>query len=217
MIFPGFDCARGIMRQGHHDTLPPLGATREEAAMSPLTAWDNFYVIMGSSAGALTGLTFVVFTLQAGRRERDAINWGVATFNTPTVVYFGTVLLVSAILSAPWSSLSQAALLLGFCGLGGVAYGAIVVRRLRRRIGYDPVREDWLWFAVLPLAASTALVVTALMLPGRPALALFGIGAVLLLLLFVGIHNAWDVVTYMAIDRLNQEDGQEDERSAQEE
>ena len=187
--------------------------------MSPLTAWDNFYVIVGSSAGTLTGLTFVVFTLQAGRRERDAMNWGVAAFSTPTIVHFGTVLLVCAILSAPWPSLSQAALLLGLCGLGGVAYGAIVVRRLRRRIGYEPVREDWLWFAVVPLTAYTALVVTALLLPGRPAPALFGIGAVILLLLFMGIHNAWDVVTYIAIDAIERfvQQGERNERTENEE
>ncbi|MEP6993322.1 MAG: hypothetical protein ABI968_02285 [Acidobacteriota bacterium] len=30
------------------------------------------------------------------------------------------------------------------------------------------------------------------------------IGATTLLLLFIGIHNAWDTVTYIALDRLEQ-------------
>src|SRR5437879_13882156 len=35
-------------------------------------------------------------------------------------------------------------------------------------------------------------------LPISPApLALFGVGAALLLLVFIGIHNAWDTVTYV--------------------
>jgi hypothetical protein len=179
--------------------------------MSPLAAWENFYVIVGSAAGALTGLTFVVISLSAGRRMPGA-DWGVATFNTPTVVHFGIVLLVSAILSAPWPALSQAALMLGLCGLGGVAYGAIVVRRLFRRPDtYDPVLEDWLWNAVFPLAAYTALVVTAIILPGSPAPALFGTGAALVLLLFIGIHNAWDVVTWITVVRpLQQNQSAED-------
>ena len=31
--------------------------------MPALTGWENFYVIVGSSAGALIGLQFVVITL----------------------------------------------------------------------------------------------------------------------------------------------------------
>ncbi len=180
----------------------------QEAAVSevsPLLAWQNFYVIVGSSAGALTGLTFIVITLVAGARL-PGTNQGVATFNTPTIVHFGVVLFVCAMLSAPWPALWQASLLLGLCGLGGVAYGVIVARRLRRQERYDPVLEDWLWNAALPLVAYTALVVAALLLPGRPTPALFGIGAVMLLLLFSAIHNAWDVVTYIVIERLQPRD-----------
>jgi len=33
--------------------------------MNPLGTWQNFYVIVGSSAGALIGLQFVVMTLIA--------------------------------------------------------------------------------------------------------------------------------------------------------
>lgn len=36
-----------------------------EAALSSLKAWESFYVIVGSSAGALTGLQFVVIALIA--------------------------------------------------------------------------------------------------------------------------------------------------------
>jgi hypothetical protein len=187
----------------------------QEAAMSLLTAWANFYIILGSSAGSLTGLMFVVITLTTGRRVQGA-SWAMAAFNTPTVWHFGAVLFICAILSAPWPSLAQVALLLGLCGLGGVAYGAIVVRRMRRRIAYEPAREDWLWFAVVPLAAYMALVISAPLLPGSPAPALFGIGAALALLLVTGIHNAWDIVTWIAVVRPNQEDEQ-NERNAHEE
>jgi hypothetical protein len=190
--------------------LPAKGESIEqEAVVSPLTAWDNFYVIMGSSAGALTGLTFVVITLVTRIRERSASS-ALGAFITPTVVHFGAVLLVCAILSAPWPALSLAALLLSLCGLGGAAYGALIVQRMRRRITYQPVPEDWLWFAVLPLVAYIALVVAAILLPGRPAPALFGIGAVMVLLLFVGIHNAWDMVTYIIVERLQPRDDSTD-------
>src|SRR5205085_6926234 len=90
--------------------------------------------------------------------------------------------------------------LLGLSGLGGVTYVIIVLRRVRRQRDYQPVLEDWLFHTVFPLVAYTALVVAALLLPGHSAPALFVIAAATLLLLFIGIHNAWDNVTFIAIE-----------------
>ncbi len=160
--------------------------------MSFLTTWQNFYVIIGSAAATLTGLMFVVITLIAGVRVRvSSASGGVAAFGAPTVVHFCAALLVAAILSAPWQVLWHAGLLLGLSGLGGVTYVVIAVRRARRLTDYQPVLEDWLWYTVFPLVSYTALVVAAIVLPGNPAPALFVTGAVTVLLLFIGIHNAW--------------------------
>jgi len=71
--------------------------------MSTLHEWESFYVIVGSSAGALIGLQFVVITLVAERPALRSAEGG-AAFSTPSVVHFAVVLLLSAILSAPWSS-----------------------------------------------------------------------------------------------------------------
>ncbi len=166
---------------------------------SPLDAWDSFYVIVGSSAAALTGLQFVVMTLVAAS-NRPGGPKEIAAFGTPTVVHFGAVLLVGAILSAPWSHLSGPALAIAVCGLGGLAYAAIIIRRAHRVRGYTPVFEDWLWHTMLPPLAYGALVLAALFLPRAPMGALFAIGGAALLLLFVGIHNSWDTVTYIATD-----------------
>src|SRR5689334_18765332 len=112
--------------------------------MSPFSGWENFYIIVGPSAGALTGLTFVAVTLAAETRRRGA-GQGIAAFNTPTIVQFGVVLFVSAVLSAPWPELVQPAFVLGLCGFAGVIYTMIVTRRLRSFNDYEPVLEDWLW------------------------------------------------------------------------
>src|SRR5205823_486285 len=95
----------------------------------------------------------------------------------------------------------SAGLLLGLFCLGGVTYVVVVIRRMWRMPGYRPDRDDWLWYAMFPLAAYITLVVAAIMLPGSAAMALFGIAAVTLVLLFIGIHNAWDTVSYMAISQ----------------
>ena len=173
----------------------------EQAVLSPFAAWESFYVIIGSSSAALTGLQFVVIVLSA---EMNALGSGSATraFGTPTVVHFCAVLFISAILSAPWPGLSSAGIALGACGVAGFAYMVIVVRHALRQTEYVPVLEDWIWHAVLPLTAYAAVAVSAITLTRRPELSLFIIGAAALLLLFIGIHNAWDTVTYIAIERL---------------
>lgn len=173
----------------------------EEAARSPLVAWANFYVIVGSSAAALTGLQFVVMALiteigaRSSPRQIDA-------FGTPTIVHFCAVLLISAILSAPWLNLSSAGVALGVCGAAGLVYGVITVWRARLQKGYTPVLEDWIFHAVLPLIAYPLLLVAAVLLRRSPQQVLFLIGATALLLLLVGIHNAWDTVTYIAVGGL---------------
>jgi hypothetical protein len=172
----------------------------EPTALSPFVAWESFYVIIGSSAAALTGLQFVVIVLGA---EVNVLGDGSTTsaFGTPTVVHFCAVLLVSAILSAPWHGLSSAGFGLAACGVAGCVYAVIIIRQARRQTGYAPVLEDWLWHGAFPFIAYATLLGAAVLLRRNPEQSLFVIGATALLLLFVGIHNAWDAVTYTALSR----------------
>jgi hypothetical protein len=163
--------------------------------MSELAAWDSFYVIVGSAAGALIGLQFVVMTLVAERPPLRAAEAG-AAFATPTIVHFGTTLLLSALLRVPWQSIILAAALWGLIGLGGLVYAMIVARLMRAQTVYQPEFEDRLFHVLLPLAACAMLSLSALAAPFHAREALFGVGAAALLLLFVGIHNAWDSVFY---------------------
>lgn len=163
-----------------------------------LSSWEGFYVIVGSSGGALIGLQFVVITLVADRRYL-ATAGSLSAFGTPTVVHFTGALLVSAIMSAPWPSLGILSIVLALCGAGGLAYGAIVVKRARRQTTYEPVLEDWIWYTVLPCICYAALTMTACFLRAGSRAALFVIGAAALGLLLIGIHNALDSVTHIVI------------------
>lgn len=167
-------------------------------AGAALSAWQSFYVIVGSSGGALIGLQFVVITLIAARRN-FATAGGLSAFGTPTVVHFSGALLLSAIMSAPWASLGSLAAVLGACGVGGLIYCAIVTRRARRQTDYEPVWQDWLWYAALPCSCHVALIVTAVVVRGRPHSTLFVVGAIALALLVIGIHNAWDAITHIVL------------------
>jgi len=177
-----------------------------DAAHPLLGGWENFYVIVGSSAAALTGLQFVVITLIAQIERRGGEN-ELAAFGTPTVVHFCLALLLSATISAPWIRLGSAALALGLMGLGGLGYAAIVIRRARRATGYKPVFEDWLWHTILPVVAYGTIVGSSIALSVANGNALFMIGAATLLLVFIGIHNAWDTVTYLAVSHAPGKEG----------
>lgn len=165
---------------------------------SALSSWESFYVIVGSSGGALIGLQFVVITLIAGTRLRSDAG-AVAAFGTPTVVHLTGALIVSAIMSAPWHSLGPLSFALAVCGSFGLGYGAIVLRRARRQTEYVPVWEDWLWHTVLPLLSYATLTITAALLGADRPRVLFVIAAATLGLLLVGIHNAWDTVVHVVV------------------
>ncbi len=173
--------------------------------MTLLAGWENFYVIVGSSAGALIGLQFVVMTLIATKPIARVDAQAGGAFATPSVVHFGVVLLLSAIASAPWNRIIAVAVLWGLVGLCGVVYVAVVARRMGLQSAYQPVFEDWLFHVLFPFAAYAVLAISAYAAHSHARQALFLVGAAALLLLFIGIHNAWDAVTYHVFVRSRQE------------
>ena len=170
----------------------------------PFAAWETFYVILGSSAAALTGLQFVVIVL--GAEVRAVTRGAVRAWGTPTIIHFCATLLLSCVISAPWRSIPNAALSVGIFGLAGLLYLARVLWHATRQEDYKPVFEDWLWHFILPGIAYLELLIVAAFLTSHPHGAMFGVGASAVLLLIIGIHNAWDAVTYIALrEQENQE------------
>jgi hypothetical protein len=168
-----------------------------------LAVWGNFYVIIGSAAAALTGLQFVVIALISQTRTEGGMA-EIRAFGTPTIVHFCAVLLIAATIAAPWPTLAGVDATIAIFGAAGIAYGVIVLNRARRQSGYQPVLEDWLWHCAFPLSSYLTFVVAAILLKFLPILALFVLAAGEMFLLFIGIHNAWDTVTYIVIEKKNQ-------------
>jgi hypothetical protein len=166
--------------------------------MNALAGWENFYVIVGSSAGALIGLQFVALTLfaQSPARDPQAVQTASSAYATPTVLHFSAVLLVAGLLSAPWRAVTNAAIAWGVLGACGVIYELLVLRRMITQSSYQAQLEDWIFHCVVPLAAYGTLIVSAPFARHHAHGALFAVAAAVLALLFTGIHNAWDAVTY---------------------
>jgi len=169
--------------------------------MAEFKEWESFYVIVGGAAGALIGLQFVVMTLLADRPQIASPEAG-AAFATPTIVHFSTVLLLSAVLRAPWHSVTPVAVLWGFTGVAGIIYMASVARRMQAQTTYKPDREDLLFHIVLPVVANALIALSALATAWEERGALFAVAGATLLLLFIGIHNSWDAIAYQVLVRL---------------
>jgi len=171
----------------------------------PITAlvsgWETFYVIIGSSAAALTGLMFVVIAL-TGEARRGGLRPTVASiraFATPIVVHFGGVLLLAGLLTTPQHTVLTLSLSLAGCGAAGLGFVRWVFIQTRRQQEYVPIAEDWEWHVTLPAVVYGAVLLGAAGLWWRPALALTLVGAASLFLLYVGIRNAWDSAIYIAV------------------
>jgi hypothetical protein len=169
----------------------------EAILLSALARWANFYVIVGSSAGALTGLQFVVVALMAqsggvtSKRE-------IRAFGTPTVIHFCAALVISVVMNIPWLGISHLAACLGALAIIGFGYSLSIIVHARKST-YQPDAEDWFWYAGLPVLAYAVLGVAAILAWLLTAWSLFVIATISVLFLFMGIRNSWDTVTYVAL------------------
>lgn len=177
-------------------------------ALAPLTDWDNFYVITGSSAGGLTGLTFVVIALAAESRRVNAT--GLDTFITPTIVHFGAVLALAAFLCVPRQSTLSAGIGVGLAGFAGLIYVGVLLANFLHNLGkYVPVVSDWIWNIVLPGLSYGGLFAMGLLMRQDAEVALYGVAAASVMLLFIGIHNAWDIAVWMSLRKSDAEKGED--------
>lgn len=162
-------------------------------------AWGSFYVMTGSSAAALIGLMFVVITLSAGDRALSHNPEGISTYSTPTVMHFGAAFLISALFVAPWHHPLIPTILLASGSLYGLVYVARAAYRATQLPAYTPDVEDRVWYGILPFLAYGVVFIGAVALPIVMWKALLAVAAGVVLLIFIGIRNAWDIVTFLVV------------------
>src|SRR5262249_13516368 len=90
-----------------------------------------------------------------------------------------------------------AAVVWGLLGLSGIVYEIIVLRHMRVQSSYTPEFEDWLFHSLLPFVAYAIFTASAFAVRAHVRRGLFAVAGAELLLLFIGIHNARDAVTYL--------------------
>lgn len=181
----------------------------QETAHAALGEWESFYIIVGSSAAALTGLQFVVITLVGEAQSRSGSTGAIDAFATPTILHFCSALFFSVVMSAPWPRLSEPAFVIGAAGVAGLIYTAVVTWRATHQTAYHMVIEDWIWHISLPGVVYATQFVAGLLLLRFTLIALFATAIATLLLVYIGIHNAWDTSTYMVAERLKRDKGEQ--------
>ena len=170
-----------------------------ESFAEHLHEWHEFYLVVGGAAAALTGLMFVVVSIGPEIIATRAAG-GVRSFVSPTIVYFTTVLAVSALMTMPHVAPRVLAAVLAVGGVMGLGYMAWIRghRQWREsKLGLD----DWFWYIALPVLGYGLLTVAALGMWRLGLSGPFSLGAATILFLVIGIRNAWDLILWFAQQR----------------
>lgn len=165
-----------------------------------LLPWHDFYALIGEASATLVALIFVAGSIGAGVFTR-AHQAGIRSFLSPTVVHFTTILLVCLLASLPGEDGGVLGTLLACIGAIGLGYSGWVWRRmLRHGIASQIDAVDRLFYALLPIPVHLMIIAAGWELWRRAAFALELLAAALILLLLIGIRNAWDMTVWV-IDR----------------
>lgn len=161
--------------------------------------WENFYLIVGPSAGALIGLMFVVVTLTAGR-ERDETERGKHLYTSPIVWHLAVVLLLSGAAVAPGVSPKLFGLLTAAVALLGILLGVRSMVGIARGQLTGPANNlfDTWWYGVIPATVYIGLAGAAVAVLAGSAWSADAVAVALMALLLVSIHAEWDLVTFLA-------------------
>jgi uncharacterized oligopeptide transporter (OPT) family protein len=82
------------------------------------------------------------------------------------------------------------------------------------RVLYVPAMQDWIWNATLPLLACLTLLASGGLITRHAVPALYLVGVVTLVMLFIGVHNAWDLAVWIIAERPSKQRERESQQAA---
>jgi uncharacterized membrane protein len=162
-----------------------------------LKQWHEFFLLSGTAGGILTGVLFVVISLGPSLIAADnAIS--VRACVSPNAVHFTAVLVVSNSLMAHGVPRE----LIGWLLCLGAALTLLYLWSIR---GQQPWHEsgislpDKVWYILLPHVAYILLLIAGAGVLLGDTRAVLLIAAVIILLMVIGIRNAWDLAVWMPV------------------
>jgi hypothetical protein len=164
-----------------------------------LKDWHDFYSLIGTASATLVGLMFVAASIGAGVFTRDH-QIGIRSFLSPTVVHFSAALIICLLASMPTQTWPRLGALQTGTGAIGLVYSAWNWRMMKHGIIAEIDLVDRIWYASLPLGAYLLVIAAGVEFWQPPAQSLDLLASALILLLLIGIRNAWDMTLWI-IDR----------------
>ena len=159
--------------------------------------WDSFYLLLGGASGGLIGLVFIVVTLIRGVDARTNLRSG-SVFMSPIVFHLATVLVLSALATAPDLPWAAVGAIVGASALAGLVFAGRVIVMLGPSKAVRATHWSDIWaYGVVPALAYLVIAAAATdawLAPDWTARVL-AVGLVALLL--GAIRNAWDLVTWI--------------------
>lgn len=159
-------------------------------------AWEDFFLLVGTAAGGLIGLLFVVSTLTAGAQSGRAQR-GAKLFMTPCVFHFAVIMSISAAAMVPIATSQAVGAVLTTAAFVGLIYMARIMSSLRKGDATEHWTDFW-YYGAAPFACYMGLAAIAAGVWFNVRIAPASVGTFLLVLLLLGIRNAWDLVTWIA-------------------
>src|SRR3981081_1940609 len=160
--------------------------------------WHAFYILVGTASATLVGLMFVAASIGSTGFNEDH-RAPMAAFITPTVVHFAAWLFLSLVVVIPahgWYSLGG---LLAAGGLAGSIYCGRLLLQIIIRHKFNVDLTDRLFYVLIPLLGYLLALASAVLLVMRSAVSAELIAAALLVLLFAGVRNAWDMMVWIVL------------------
>ena len=161
--------------------------------------WDSFFQITGEAGATLIGLLFLVVSFSQNR-DRSRMLRAASIYLTPTALHFAIVLTISTLAVAPRLSVPVRAAVMLVAALTGLGNGIWACIGMRSRTpGAEPPHWSDFWlYGAAPTAVYLGLTAAAVALAAGAEWSVHAMAAFLLILLLIGIRNAWDLVTWMA-------------------
>lgn len=161
--------------------------------MPSLSAWHDYFMLIGGAAATLIGAMFVVISLGIGFLTPERAS-GIRTFVSSTVgnlamVLFGAMLTMVPGLDAIWFGA-----LIGVGSLIALGFAIPILARFRQH--EHTVQSDWFWYAILPPISYLLFLAAAAMAVRGVPIGLDLFAATLALMLAAGIRNAWDIIVF---------------------
>ena len=158
--------------------------------------WHDFYLLVGTASATLVGLMFVAATLGASvfsEQHRNAMQ----AFISPTVVNFAAALFICIGVMVPSQTWLSLGLLLSAGGVAGLIYAGRgwVQMFVRRSFHVDMV--DRMFYATVPLLGYLLVLAAGILLLLRLRWSAEVAAAALVVLMFAGVRNAWDMTTWI--------------------